>query len=221
MKEFETIGLDGRVYLHYQNWERWRADRMQQYPCPHGRYRFDIELAYPRERLEDVPVEHNPHSFGLGPHVCFYCCDNWSTIFGVHDAHLDNHLNVDTPSLRMMVESGCPEPIWGERITLLSTSRAIITEPWGWGIPNRFALFRGHYWLVTVAQLLHHYHDVHLATGIGFCPLMCNIRGEPRTTRLRAPIAWDVFAWPDDFRVLDLQRYWPEPDLVDWHAEGF
>jgi hypothetical protein len=222
MKEFETIGPDGRVYLHYQNWERWRADRMNQYPCPEGHYRFDIELTHPRLTLAEVPVEHNPHHGGYGPHACFYACDNWSTIFGVHDAHLAG----PGESLRMLVESGCPEPIWGERMLLLSTSSAIITEPWGWGIPNRFARFRGCYWRVSVAQLLHEYGDVHRASGIGFCPLMCNMWGPPFATER---FVWTWNDWNEFMPVVTLRRtplvrlrdFWPDPESVDWHKEGF
>ena len=156
MKPFETVGPDGRTYLHYDNWERWRNERLSEYHCPQGQYRFDIELITPRDRLEDVPVERNPHGFSHTPtvdsHYCYYNCSDWSTIYGVHDAHKHD---VDGPSLRMLIESGCPEPLWGERIRLLSNFTYIAEEPWGMNVPNKFAYFRGQYWRVIMWQFLH------------------------------------------------------------------
>jgi hypothetical protein len=105
MEYFETLGPDGRVYLHYERWQQWRDDRLREYPCPSGRFRFDLELAHPRERLEDVPVLYpHTHSF-FDPHVCFYECDDWSTIFGVYDAHLYDPEMGYVRSHRMLVES--------------------------------------------------------------------------------------------------------------------
>lgn len=149
-KEFETIGPDGRMYIHEDNWDRWRWLRCEEYPCPQGQYRFDITLTDPRDRLEDVPVERNPHSYGHGAHECFYVCSDWSTIYGVHDAHTHNG-----ESYRMLVQSGCPEPIWGERITLMSTSSFIENEPWGRNPANKFAYFRGKCWRIRRSVFLH------------------------------------------------------------------
>lgn len=151
MKEFEVIGADGRTYLHYNNWLRWRSDRLREYPCAEGKFRFDIELAYPCYTLREVPVSRNPHSFpGMNGHTCFYECDNWSTIYGVHDAHLHE----DVGGWRMLIESGNNEPLWGEPITLFSTASCIETEPWGRNPSNRFAFFRGKFWLIKWAEFL-------------------------------------------------------------------
>jgi hypothetical protein len=54
----------------------------------------------------------------------------------------------------MLVESGNPEPIWGERVILLSTSSCIENEPWGMNPPNRFAYFRECFWQVSYSQYL-------------------------------------------------------------------
>lgn len=152
MKPFECLGPDGRVYLHYDNWQRWRAERFAEYPCPSGKYRFDIEISYPRANLTEVPIERNPHNGWFSGHACFYCSDNWSTIYGVHDAHL---YQTGEESWRMLVESGNPEPLWGERITLMSTSSTIENEPWGMNPSNKFAFFRGRYWRIVHSEFMH------------------------------------------------------------------
>lgn len=158
MNEFETIGPDGKTYLHNDNWYHWRDDRLVQYPCPSGHYRFDIEIGHPRDRLEDVPVERNPHSLGgYGPHQCFYVSDNWSTIFGVHEAHRHD---IDGPSHRLLVESGCSEPVWGERVRMMSTSSWIQDEPWGRNVPNKFVHFRGQFWRILKWDFLNEWTSI-------------------------------------------------------------
>jgi len=186
VKEFETIGEDGNVYLHYDNWVKWRTDRLNEYPCPHAQWRMDITLTFPSDKLEDVPVLRNPHTFhdknptfnpisslpagtvrtsrpsrhpNLTGHSCFYVCDDWSTIFGVHDAHIGTwkqrwQVKPDT-SYRMLIESGNKVPSWGEQIRLMSTSGCIYNEPWGKNKANKFAYFRGKFWLVQHDEFLH------------------------------------------------------------------
>lgn len=139
---FECLGDDGRVYIHQDNWRVWRDRQCQHYPRPPGRSRFDVEIAHPRNRLGDVPAERNPHSLGgFCRHTCFYSCRDWSSIFGVHTTEFSGH--------RMVVESGHHDPVWGERVRLMSTSGRLLDEPWGTNPPNRFAYFRGKYWRVT------------------------------------------------------------------------
>ena len=155
MKYFETLGEDGRIYLHNDRWQQWREDRLREYPRQSHKFRFDLELACPASRLIDVPVRYpHTHGFGFDPHTCFYECDGWSTIFGVHDTGHE--------TLRMLVESGNPEPIWGERVILLSTSSCIAScienEPWGMNPPNRFAYFRECFWQVSYSQYLQEWH---------------------------------------------------------------
>jgi len=157
VKEFEVLGADGQIYLHNDNWYRWRQARLDEYPCPVGHWRFDLELSHPRNSLVEVPVERNPHTHGGGwnAHSWFYTCDQWSTIFGVHDAHLP----VEGENYRMLVESGCSEPLWGERIRLYSTGHCIVEEPWGTNVPNKFAFFRNQFWRVSKWEFLHPYPD--------------------------------------------------------------
>ena len=153
MEYFETLGQDGRTYLHYDRWQQWRWECLNKYPCAPGRFRFDIELAYPQDRLSSVPVRYpQTHSrTNLDPHTCFYECDDWSTIYGEHDAHL---YYTGGPSFRMLIESGNGDPLWGDRVTLFSTSCCIENEPWGQNPPNRFAYFRDKFWQVTWCQFL-------------------------------------------------------------------
>jgi hypothetical protein len=165
MEYFETLGPDGRVYIHYDRWQEWRADKMRRYPRPHWKLRFDIEIANPRDRIQDVPVWHpNTHSWaGFDPHVCFYECDLWSTIYGVYDAHL---YQTGGPSYRMLIESGNDDPIWGEPITLFSTSSCIENEPWGRNPANKFAFFRGKFWQIYHSEFLLDWHDSRGTVGI-------------------------------------------------------
>ena len=167
MEPFETVGPDGKVYLHYQNWERWRAERCTEYPCPPGKWRLDIEIAHPRNKLREVPVPldeferpRNPHARVLlnklggvdyDSYELFYVCDDWSTIFGVHDAH---RYDTNGESYRFLVESGHEQP-WGERVRLMSTSCYIVDPWWQKNYTNQFAFFRGKYWLVTFNGFLH------------------------------------------------------------------
>ena len=140
--------------FNVEAWERWRHERFIEYPCPRGKWRFDLELCHPRDNLTDVPIERNPHGMSFTGHSCFYSCDDWSTIFGVQD--FSDH---DFPRLRMLVESGHTEPIWGERIRLFSTSSYIQNEEWGSNVSNKFAYFRGKYWRVTMDHFLHRGHS--------------------------------------------------------------
>jgi len=143
MQEFEIVGEDGRTYLHYDNWQRWRNERLREYD--YGNIRYDIELCHPRDHLRDTPIDHNPHPFGQDGWTCYYRSDNWSTIYGVYDAHRHD---LGEESLRMLVEHDLEEP-WGERIEIWCTSNRIEQEPWGHTPANRFALFRGRFWKVV------------------------------------------------------------------------
>lgn len=225
MKEFETIGPDGLMYLHQDNWHRWRSNRLWEYPCPLGHYRFDIEIAHPRDFIDEVPVERNPHSLGgYDAWTVFYHSNNWSTIFGVHDSHSPWHFG---ENYRMLVESGCPDPVWGERITLMSTSSIIECEPWGHNVANKFAYFRGKYWRIIKWEFLH-----------AWTPLYSAIRDEIGLYDLRpVPVPRRRFSvWHDHpvrtnraieavRRSLARLRFTPawcnQQDDVSWEEEGF
>lgn len=158
MQFFECLGPDGRIYLHQDRWRQWRSERLTEYPCPEGHWRFDLELTDPRDILENVPITHNPHTNYSG-HTCFYECDDWSTIWGVHNAY---RYETGHYSYRILVESGHQHP-WGERIKLLSTSSGIVTESWGRNPQNTFAYFRGYYWNVSYKEFLHDF-----PAGVGY-----------------------------------------------------
>jgi hypothetical protein len=150
VKPFETIGSDGKVYLHYDRWERWRNDRLScDYPpLGNGKARHDIELSYPSTTLAEVPIDRNPHDTGLRIHphtarTCFYSSNDWLTIFDVHEV-----LTPHGSSIRTVVENGTDKPV-GERIRLMSTSSFLEEAPWSTNPSNYFAYFRGKYWRVT------------------------------------------------------------------------
>jgi|APSaa5957512535_1039671.scaffolds.fasta_scaffold96503_2 hypothetical protein len=158
MKPFEVLGSDRAIYLHHDNWYRWRDETLSVHPGE-GKWRFDLDLRYPRDTLEEVPVTNqrvHRHG-GYTPHTCFYECDDWSTIYDFYESS-------NEPMFRMIVESQNPQPHWGEPITLLSTSTYFKCEPWGHNVPNQFAFFRGQYWQVNYSELLHH----EFPAGVGY-----------------------------------------------------
>ncbi len=128
---------------------------MHDYPIQPGKWRFTLKLEHPRQLLRSVPIERNPHS-GFDGWTCFYECADWSTIFGVEDYG---------DSIKCVIESGNPEPIWGERIVLYSTSSCIVEEPWGTNRANKFAYFRGFYWRITQDLFHHDWHEMHRLMG--------------------------------------------------------
>lgn len=155
MKPFECLGDDGRIYLHQDNWRRWRDERLSVHPGE-GKWRFDLQLEHPCTELEMVPVTNqrvHAHGGGFSNHTCFYECSDWSTIYGSHLFHVNDERRL---IFRMIVESQNPEPLWGKRITLLSSSSYFKTDHWGHNPSNQFAYFRGQYWQITFSELLHH-----------------------------------------------------------------
>lgn len=220
---FETEGENGQICFDEEKWNRWSQDRLNEYPCPRDHYRFDLELSHPRRILTNVPVERDPHGGG-GAHVCFYESDNWSTIFGVHGSCKEELGH------RILVESNCPHPIWGERITLLSTSSSIEDEPWGINEANKFAFFRGYYWRLTYCKFLHDW--VPLSDGrpnMGF-PRQGQLRGQSLDF-LGTSIFADMMRDRLRFQRLIVQNwnltdwgnlYEPEGNLPkNWIKEGF
>jgi len=157
MKQFEIRGADGRLYIHNERWNEWRDERLAEYPCAPGKYRFEIEIEKPRLLINDVPAERNPHARPYGRHYCFYHCNDWSTIFGTHS-------NGSFHKRRMIIESGNTDPVWGERITMYSTSSALENEPWGQNPANVFCYFWGGFWRVSQKTLLHEWHSAYPIT---------------------------------------------------------
>ena len=210
-------------------WLRYRSDTIYgQYPCPRGKWRFDLTLSYPRRNLTDVPIERNPHSHGGGftGHSCFYSCDDWSTIFDVF-VGWEN----DEPNLRMIVESECPEPIWGERIRLFSTSSTIQDEEWGHNQANKFAFFRGCYWRVHDHFLHNGYSELYDVMGgrINYpirmepYPFDGDAVAGPRRTRTDpARFDWGEMDWFALWREIETENARNEfPLLIDWKEFGF
>jgi len=144
MHSFETIGEDGRLYMHYDNWTAFRERWMWENPRSENQFRFDLELVTPGDRLEQLPVDRVPHH---PPTLCFYECDEWCVRLGPFDAH-----HPSGESLRVIVESGCRADC--EQITLFSTSNTIENESWGLNKANKFVKFRGQYWYVKWHQFL-------------------------------------------------------------------
>lgn len=150
---------NNRRYIHYDNWVGYRNELCSYYPLQKGHFRADIELINPRLFLQDVPVERNPHGSGyfLGffrprydAHTCFYLCDDWTTVFDIHDVSWQD----GGDSYRFLIESNHVEPK-GERVILYSTSCDVWNEPWGMNKSNHFAFFRNRFWYVSHIEFLH------------------------------------------------------------------
>lgn len=204
----------------YEGWQRWREDRLREYPCEWGKWRYDIELAYPAPTLEEVHIDRNPHSLGgFTGHTCFYRCGDWSSIYGVYDAQ-----HPSGESLRMLVESGNREPLWGERVELLSTSSYFENEPWGRNRANKFAFFRGRYWRITWHQFLHRWEDIHNnQVGHPFVnrPYTGRPVAGPPGDPIRAIRAFNTRWWNDNWWGNPFDRY-PMPFIKpNWLKEGF
>lgn len=145
--------------MNLDDWMMYRDQKLAEYPCQRGKWRFDLELSHPRATLREVPIERNPHGGILTGHTYFYCSYwEWSTIFAVWEWEEEEE------KCRFLAESGNSEPIWGERVFLFGTSQYIVDEPWGTNPANKFAFFRGRYWKVK-DQFLHDYNELYQVMG--------------------------------------------------------
>jgi hypothetical protein len=144
MLPFEHYDEHGRRHLHIANWYRWCDERCREYPAQLNHQRVQIDLYFPRDRLEDIPFHWNPHAGYLPPnnyppYQAFYGSNRWSTIFGAYEFEYphDNSCYIITTA-----EEGHQNP-WGEPITIYSTSSDLYNDHC-----NRFAYFRGKYWKI-------------------------------------------------------------------------
>jgi len=200
MKPFEHVGPDNVVHIHEDNWRTWRYKRFAEYPCPEGRYRFEVHINHARRNIFTVPIVRNPH-VGLDEfprydgRYCFYHCDDWSTIFEAQFNHTHG-------GFRLFIESGNADPIWGERIIMFSTSSSLEDEPWGHNEANVFCYFRDHYWRVTYKELFHEWHAAYPITrDREFIYGRGQPGGYPGQERV-----WPDNAWPR-------YRNWRNPDV--------
>lgn len=163
--------------MNYNWWIDHRNNLYQAYPKPKYLTRIDLELTNQELFLSDVKCFRNPHAQqsgynGLGQWVtthgtnysattCMYVSDNWSVVFGepIHYTHPNGN-----PACRMIVESGHPDPTYGERIILFSNFTRIWTEPWGLNYPNLFVFYKNKFWLVSFYEFDGNYSENH------YCP---------------------------------------------------
>jgi hypothetical protein len=176
--------------MNLDDWERYRNEKLAEYPCQRGKWRFDLELSHPRATLREVPIERNPHGGILTGHTYFYCSYwEWSTIFAVWEEWEE-----EEEKCRFLVESGNSEPIWGERVFLFGTSQYIVDEPWGTNPANKFAFFRGKYWKVK-DQFLHDYNELY------------QVMGGRIVQPIRSPVLIVAITSPPTPRQLELQTF--------------
>lgn len=146
MWPFECVGIDGRVYFHFDNWTRFLAQQQREYPATIDYQRYQLTLIYPRLRLEEVFTP-----FGsVSHHDIEYHDSNWSTIFQVFPAHVftadgDN-------SVIIVVEEGHVDP-WGELVTIMSDNpiHSYNAEHCFNNNYSNFVYFRGNYWKILNA----------------------------------------------------------------------
>ena len=134
-----------RIDFHFDRWRHFATNLFQQYPVQQYVPRAEIDLIFPSDRLEDIPVHGwNPHheigNHHLSVYDCFYESDEWSTIFEAYPAHI--RITDGNESYRLFVEKGHQDP-WGEPIKIMSTSSFI-----GDDTSHRYAYFRGKYWKI-------------------------------------------------------------------------
>lgn len=140
-----------RIEFYWNRWSEFKNELFQQYPVNHSHQRIEIDLHFPSDRIEDIPVHNwNPHheigNTHLSVYDYFYNNSNWSTIFEVYPQHNHNH-----ESFRFFIEDGHDDP-WGEPIKIMSTSSDIHNDS-----SHRFAYFRGKYW--KIISWVRHNHE--------------------------------------------------------------
>lgn len=215
MKPFETLGPDGRIYIHNERWNEWRDQHLAEYPCPAGKYRFEIEIEHSNHVVGDIPVEQNPHAGRYNPHYCFYHCNDWSTIFGEHP----NGRRVGlTCKYRMIIESGNPDPVLGTRIPMYSTSSSLHDEPWGQNRANIFCFLWGAYWRVSQLIPFHEWHPTYPITrDREFVYMRGQPGGYPGQERAWAPLIPHAGP-PVQFEMhpyhREVRNWYPEPVAV-------
>lgn len=149
MWPFECIGLDGRVYFHFDNWARFLAQKQREYPSPIDRHRFELTLIYPRLRLEEVFTPLGPVSH----HDIHFHSNDWSTVFEVYPAHCfsadgDN-------SIKIIIEDGHINP-WGQPVTVMSENPLDAFD----NNYNNFVYFQERHWkILNAVDLTNMFYD--------------------------------------------------------------
>ncbi len=117
---------EGKKYLHYENWEKYRQDYSWNNPRQKGHFRIDFELVEPDSK----------------PPVFWYACDEWVAI-DIHEGLTHPNGN---DSLRLIVESSHEN---GERLIIYNTFSSLWEEPWGRNKPEAWVFFRGKMWKIS------------------------------------------------------------------------
>jgi hypothetical protein len=131
---------NGVCYFHVENWNKFEKELASQYPHNEHHRRIRITLAWPREKLEDVPAntQYNILGGASGGHDILWEDRSFSVIFEPYPRWFDPYNPQE--SWRLFAEDGHPEPTLGEKIVLYSTNSL--------RSGNVFAFFRDRYWRV-------------------------------------------------------------------------
>lgn len=138
---------NGVCYFHHDNWRSYLGGLEQEYPHNELHRRLIVTLAFPRERLEEVPVPKEERIwFGtlVGGHNIHCEERDFSVIFQPFPRWLDPH-NPAEPSWVLILEDNHPQPTLGERVVLYSTGNHIKDG-------NVFCYFRDRYWRVVTIE---------------------------------------------------------------------
>lgn len=138
MLEFETIGVDGKTYMHYDKWHAWRNEWMNRHPERPGQFNLNIGFKYWGSDL-------NLYSHTI--EKLYYEYDKWAIVSDVYNAHV-SHIHQDVVSdktYRFLIRNDVP----GEQVMVNCDCSSIVNEPWGKYHGTRFILFREQWWQVT------------------------------------------------------------------------
>ena len=142
MWSFECVGPDGQTYLHLDNWNKFILDRNLEYPHNWNHHRAILTLCTPRANFDEIP--------GVTQDTFMtYIEKNYSTIFIPYPAHVRTGVdpNSEEESWNVFVEDNHINPL-GEKVLLYSTTNYFFGSYNFAEKPQRFAAFRGKYWLV-------------------------------------------------------------------------
>lgn len=201
---------NNRMEFHWDNWRAFREELFRQYPTPPDKFRAELLLSFPSDRLEDVPTFNwNPHhgagNYHLSNYDFFYDNAEWSTIFEVYPGRQ----TLTGDDVRLFAEHLHNDP-WGERLRIMSTASDIHDQT-----SHRFAHFRGKFWKIMDFRQ-------HLAANwLDFFFEELRIRRAAidlyrQAVDIRAATQ-PVIPYPWNIEFADCETFEP----VDWVSEGF
>ncbi len=136
---------NGICYFSKEGWDRLSQELQLQYPHNEHHRRICMTLAWPREKLEDVPITESNSLFGGGTgHNIISEDRTYSVIFDVFPRWYNPH-NHHEESWRIFAEDGHQPPTLGEPLVIYTTTGSFKSG-------NAFCFFRNRYWRILEAE---------------------------------------------------------------------